>query len=108
MNSAAVTPRDFGPRPPSLLQISTLKDKASLSDVSLASLIPGGATLSPDVKCPGFVPDFISAATQPQQPSVECIGKYLLLEKLSSAPQVEIRRAVHVGSQEEFLCKVSV
>jgi tribbles-like protein len=105
MNSAAVTPRDFGPRPPSLFNISTLKDKTSLGDLSLGSLV-NGATLSPDVKCPGFAPDFSSSTAQHQQQSVECIGKYLLLEKVSSAPLVETRRAVHLGSQEEFLCKI--
>jgi len=69
-----------------------------------------GSSLSPDIKSPGFSPDFTSASVDDTPPPglYERIGPYLLLDhKLSSTPAVEVRNALHVELQEEFICKVS-
>jgi tribbles-like protein len=88
-----------GPRPS--FNLAAFKDKI----LNTNTLPPGGA-LSPDIKPTGFNPEFNSCTEQVASPSVECIGKYLLLEKLPSTSTTATYKALHIGLQEEFICKV--
>jgi tribbles-like protein len=88
-----------GPRPS--LSIASLKEKV----LSLNTL-PAGGALSPDIKPAGFYPQLLPGSVDQGSPSVECIGKYLLLEKLSTTSTTVTYKALHIGLQEEFVCKV--
>jgi tribbles-like protein len=84
------------------LHLSTFKDKILLTD----TLPPGGGTLSPNVNPPGFFPQLLPCNGDAKtDPSIEVVGSYLLVEKLSSAPTVDVYRALHIGTHEEFVCK---
>lgn len=93
---------------PSLRLASPFK----FGDFIVSEGLPPGRALSPDVKPPGFTPQLIQSLNQNQSPpetSVEKIGNYLLLEKLctASASSVVIaHRAVHIITQQEYVCKV--
>jgi len=89
---------DDGHRP-SLL-IASLKTKDLVAD-----LLPPGGALSPDIKPPGFTP-LLTTSLDSAAASLKCIGQYLLVEKLSSTSTLETFKAVHISSQEEFICKV--
>jgi tribbles homolog 1/2 len=84
------------------LNISTFKNRPLIEDT-----LPPGGTLSPDVKPPGYTPEF-SVSTEADTavvPSVETIGKYLLLDKVHSTGACETFKALHIGTREEFICK---
>jgi len=89
---------DDGHRP-SLL-INPLKTKDLVAD-----LFQTGGALSPDIKSPGFTPILTSSLDLAATP-LKCVGQYLLVEKLSSTSTMETFRAVHISSEEEFVCKV--
>ena len=102
--STSIATQD-GLRP--LLRLSTFKDKILLTDI----LPPAGGTLSPNVRPPGFTPQFLASgegAAEGGSPSVECVGSYLLVEKVASTGSAETYKALHIGTHEEFICKVRV
>jgi len=100
--STTIASSGDGPRPSFNFE-AAFKDKILNTDIFLQ-----GGTLSPDIKPPGFNPEFGSSVdtAAAAAATVECIGKYLLVEKLSATSTVSIYKALHVGLQEEFVCKV--
>lgn len=106
MNGTAVL--EDGHRP-SLRSFSPIKLER---DFIVNEGLPPGGEISPDVQSPGFTPQFSRQLSedQPLAPtSVTKIGNYLLLEKLctaSASTVVTAHRAIHIASDEEFICKV--
>lgn len=85
-----------------LLHIPTFKNQNLIFD----SFFPGAA-LSPDIKPPGFKPEFPSCSEEEASaPSVERIGSYILLEKTQSSASCDVYNALHIASREKFICKV--
>lgn len=83
------------------LNLSAFKDRNII-----ANTLSNGGTLSPDVKPPGYCPNFtLQCPDSSAVAGVKCVGNYILLEKISSIT-VEAYRAVNSVSQEEFVCKV--
>lgn len=92
---------------PSLRSLSPFKLRESI----VSECLPQGGNLSPDVKT-DFTPQFahqLGIDQSSTETSIERIGNYLLLEKLSTASAstvVTAHRALHIVTQEEFVCKV--
>lgn len=87
-----------GQRSPSI-NISSHKEKRLI-----ANILPSGCALSPDIKPPGFSPQLNSVATV--ESGVKCVGKYILVEKVSASTTAECYKACHTGTRDEFVCKV--
>jgi len=59
-----------------------------------------GGNLTPDLQ-PNTPPTLVENA-----PQISQIGQYLLLEQLDTTGSIQILRAVHRNTQEEFVCKI--
>jgi len=89
-----------GPRP--VLHIPIFKNQNLIVDA-----YSPGAALSPDIKPPGFKPEFLSCIErEDSSPSAERIGSYILLEKTQSGTSCDVYNAIHIVSREKFICKV--